>query len=131
MVNQYKDLLNNIRAEYSVFESNIEYLIKVAEAKNLINSINADSFNGYIYEICKTFNGIFNVGDLYVYAEALAAKYPNYDRSSRHGDHIITSIRSGLAKLSKHEGLIERLGYDSYRVANKTPEKAVIYETIG
>jgi hypothetical protein len=105
--------------------------IKTAEAKVIIDDINADTYKGCVYELTKTFDGIFCVADLYVFAEALAAKYPNFNRAGIHGDHIVTTIRSVLAKLSKHDGLIDRLGYDTYKLADKVTSKATIYEVAG
>jgi uncharacterized small protein (DUF1192 family) len=86
------------------------------DTRKIVNEINSDTFKGCVYEICKILPKTFEVSDIYVFGESLAVKYPNFDRNSIFGDNINNGIRSCVDQLSNQDGLLERLGYNSYRV---------------
>jgi hypothetical protein len=89
---------------------------RIANARRVISTLNADTYKGMVYEICCTFKGTFSVSDLYPYGEVLAEQYPNFNRNSEHGDHIMTGIRSVLAQLSKWDSRVIRVAYDTYKL---------------
>jgi uncharacterized small protein (DUF1192 family) len=132
--------VNGLDANIANYQSRIDDLqallakqtaIKTAEAKVIIDGINADTYKGCVYELAKTFDGVFKSSDLYVFGEALAAKYPNFARSGPYGDNIENNIRGALSVLNNKDGLVEGLPNNMYRVANKATSKAVIYEVAG
>jgi hypothetical protein len=116
------------------FQSKIDGLnieLGKGNTKKIVDGINADTYKGIIYEICKTFDGVFSIEDVYAYKEMLAEMYPNIDRNSVYGDNIENTIRGAMANLSKWDGVIERLGYNAYRVPVLGTPKGTIFETTG
>jgi hypothetical protein len=126
-----RELLNAIRTEHALFEAKIENLIRNEEAKVIIDDIDASTYKGCVYELAKTFDGPFRSSDLYVFGDALAAKYPNYNRNGAFGDNIENNIRGALSVLNNKDHLIENVGNYNYMViGNKVKSKGVIYEAV-